>query len=351
MQTREILVALAMVVELILGGCASSPNTLTDTTWSLANLHSQSAGSHPQVTIEFEDSTINGTDGCNRYSASYTVKDGKFSVNKNIAATKMACPEPIMQQAAAYITALTQAATYKIDGQQLMLLDANGAVLAIFTRQSIDLVGTSWIGTSYNNGKQAMVSVAIGSKLTANFSIDGKLSGSAGCNNYTATYEVSGKNLKIGTAASTRKACSDPAGVMEQEMQFLKALEAAATYHLEGNQLKLRTADGAMSVTFVRTGAAVTSPTHAPQKGVSILRALPNAEYPVDDTRTGKAPLKDGVFEESVALEKDEGSALENGILIMRFPTTPFDTDRAISLPGRVNGAAVSLSRFAATDK
>ena len=25
----------------------------------------------------------------------------------------------------------------------------------------------------------------------------------------------------------------------------------------------------------------------------------------------------------------------------MRFPTTPFDIDRAIRLPGRVNGAAV----------
>jgi hypothetical protein len=31
------------------------------------------------------------------------------------------------------------------------------------------------------------------------------------------------------------------------------------------------------------------------------LRALPNAEYPVDNTSTGKAQLKDGVFEEPVA--------------------------------------------------
>jgi hypothetical protein len=27
---------------------------------------------------------------------------------------------------------------------------------------------------------------------------------------------------------------------------------------------------------------------------------------------------------------------------MMRFPTTPFDTDRAIRLPGRVNGADVN---------
>ena len=301
MQPREILVVLAMAVELVLGGCASSPSTVADTEWSLVDLNGQSVGSHPQVTLNFEDSTINGRDGCNSYSTTYTVTDGKFSVNKNISATMMACPEPIMQQAAAYITALTQAAAYTIDGRQLTLLDASGKVLATFTRQSGELGGTSWIVTGYNNGRQAVVSVAIGSKLTADFSIDGKLSGSAGCNNYIATYEVSGKNLKIGTAASTRKSCSDPDGVMEQEMQFLKALATAATYHLEGNQLKLRTADGALSVTFVRTSTAAISSTHAPQKGASIVRDLPNAEYPVENTSTGRAHLKGGVFEESTA--------------------------------------------------
>lgn len=310
MQPRKMMVALSMAVELILVGCASSPNTLADTTWSLVNLNDQSVKSHPHATIKFEDSTISGTDGCNSYSTSYTANGREFSVNKSIAATMMACPEPIMQQASAYITALTQAVTYKTDGNQLTLLDASGKVLATLMRQSSDLGGTSWIGTGYNNGKQALVSVVIGSKLTADFSIDGKLGGSAGCNNYTATYEVSGKNLKIGKAASTRKWCSDPDGVMEQEMQFLKALETAAAYRLDGNQLKLRSDDGALLVTFVRAGMAVTSSAHAPQKGTSILRALPNAEYSVDNISTGKVQLKGGVYEESVA----PGSAVKTRI-------------------------------------
>jgi heat shock protein HslJ len=258
-------------------------------------------GAHPQVTIKFGECTINGTDGCNSYNASYTLKGGKFSVNKNIASTMMACSEPIMQQSVAYITALKQAARYKIDSRQLTLLDASGKVLATFTRQSSDLGGTSWTVTGYNNGKQAVVSVVNDSKLTADFSIEGKLSGSAGCNMYSASYEASGKNLKIGTTASTRKICSDPAGVMEQERQFLKALEAAVTYHLEGDQLKLHTADGALSVTFVRADMAVTSHKHSRQLNASIKPALPNAEYPVDDASTGKAQLKDGVFEESIA--------------------------------------------------
>jgi hypothetical protein len=41
--------------------------------------------------------------------------------------------------------------------------------------------------TGYNNGKQAVVSVVIGSELTADFKADGNLGGSAGCNSYFAS--------------------------------------------------------------------------------------------------------------------------------------------------------------------
>ncbi len=134
---------------------------------------------------------------------------------------------------------------------QLALFDADGKALATFTQQSADLAGTSWIVTGYNNGQGAVVSVITGVELTADFGADGTLSGSAGCNRYTATYEVSGTGLKIGPAAATRMACAEPAGVMEQEAQFLQALATAATYRLEGDRLELRTADGALAVNLI----------------------------------------------------------------------------------------------------
>lgn len=260
MHTRKILTALTLALVLSLGGCVSTTNTLVDTGWSLVGLNGQAVGFRPQITIRFDENKIKGTDGCNRYSTSYLVKGGKISVSSNMAATKMACPEPIMQQAAAYSAALMQAASYRIDGKQLTLTDASGAVSATFAMLDTELGGTSWIGTAYNNGRQAVVSVVAGSKLSADFSNDGKLTGFAGCNRYITAYEAVGKNLVIGTMASTRKVCSEPAGVMEQEMLFLKALETAATYHLEGNQLKLRTAAGASAAVFIRSDAAVTSP-------------------------------------------------------------------------------------------
>ncbi len=255
MNTRNTLIALTIVAGLLLAGCVPVPSassgSLADTSWLLVNLNGQPALSDTQVTIRFENGQLSGSDGCNRYSGSYTINGARITVDKNLISTMMACAEPIMTQAAAYIAALTGAATYTIEGGQLTLLDGSGKALATFTRQSVGLSGTAWVVTGYNNGQQAVVSVAAGSQLTANFGADGTLSGSAGCNTFTATYEVSGKTVKIGPIGSTRMACADPAGVMEQEAQYLGALATAATYTREGNQLELRTADGALAASFV----------------------------------------------------------------------------------------------------
>jgi heat shock protein HslJ len=180
------------------------------------------------------------------------VNGNKITIDPNIATTMMACEEPVMQQAGAYTAALAQAATFQNDGKQLTLIDKSGKELATFSAQSSELGGTAWVVTSYNNGQEAVVSVITGSELTAIFSTDGKLSGSAGCNQYTTSFETSGNSIKIGPAASTRMMCAEPAGVMEQEAQFLKALESAATYRIEGDQLAFRTADDAMAVNFVK---------------------------------------------------------------------------------------------------
>jgi len=55
-------------------------------------------------------------------------------------------------------------------------------------------------------------------------------------------------------ATATKKTCARPAGVMEQETQYLKALATAATYRMDGDRLELRTADGALAVTLSAAG-------------------------------------------------------------------------------------------------
>ena len=91
-----------------------------------------------------------------------------------------------------------------------------------------------------------------GTTLTADFGKDGTLSGNSGCNTYSGGYKVNGDQITIGPLASTMMACSDPVGVMEQEAQYLAALQSAATYQIEGNVLQLRTKDDALAAIFNR---------------------------------------------------------------------------------------------------
>lgn len=142
MTTKIRLAVLAMIAGLNLVSCSTissaqaSTNALNQTSWSLTSLNNQSVIQDSRVTLSFENNKIAGTDGCNRYFSAYTLNADKISINKNIAGTRMACPEPIMQQASTYISALTEATGYKIDGQQLLLIDASGKTLASFTKQS-----------------------------------------------------------------------------------------------------------------------------------------------------------------------------------------------------------------------
>jgi len=231
---------------------AAGVDNLAGTSWTLATLGGEPALADTTVTLNFEDGRATGSDGCNNYTTPYTADGSSIQIRQPIASTMMACPEPIMAQAAAYMKALEQTATYKADGKQLTLYDAGGKALATFAAQSSDLAGTSWEVIGYNNGKQAVVSVALGTTLTANFGTDGMLTGSAGCNNYTASYKIDGKKISIGPAAATRMMCAEPPDVMEQEAQYLQALTTAATYRMDGSRMEFRTAEGALAANFQR---------------------------------------------------------------------------------------------------
>ena len=139
MQTRKIITLAILVISLILTGCSSTKTptvSLDGTRWLLTRLPSGPALTDTTVTIEFLDGKIDGSDGCNSYGGTVIVKGSKITVGEDMASTLMACPDPIMQQASAFYEALKKSASYQVDGQQLMLLDASGQIVATFTRQS-----------------------------------------------------------------------------------------------------------------------------------------------------------------------------------------------------------------------
>jgi heat shock protein HslJ len=115
---------------------------------------------------------------------------------------------------------------------------------ALQTGSGSGLTGNSWVVTGYDDGSQNVSGVLAGTTLTASFGEDGTLTDNSGCNDYNGPYKVTDNQIGIGPLGSTRKACSDPAGVMEQEAQCLAALDNAEVFVVNGNTLELREVDG-----------------------------------------------------------------------------------------------------------
>jgi heat shock protein HslJ/uncharacterized lipoprotein YbaY len=244
-------------------GAASETGATTDplvgTGWTLATLNGEAPLADVEVTLNFmEGGSASGTDGCNQYSTSYTVDGDSITISPSGISTMMACPEPIMTQAMDYMTALTSAATFAVEGTTLTLMDGAGMTVATFAAVSNDLAGTSWNITNYNNGREAVVGVIADTNPTLTFGESGAVSGSTGCNNFTGTYtsdEVG--SIEIGQLASTMMACLEPEGLMDQEMAILAALPAATVYTVQGSTLELRDAGGALQIMATRaTGEA-----------------------------------------------------------------------------------------------
>lgn len=255
-QILRLLILWALPV-LALAGAVDRP-ALEGATWRLTQVaHDGQLHAVPasiEATAIFADGSVSGRGGCNRYTAGYTVDGGKLTIGL-AAATMMACPEPQTAVEQPFMAALAVATAYRIEDGQLNLLDAQGQKIATFQAQSAAALNdVAWQATVYNNGRGGAVSLLDGTQITAIFGADGVLSGSAGCNQYRAAYVAQGSSITIQAPAATRKTCSDPEGVMQQESEYLNALTTAATYAIQGQQLELRTAEDALVALFQASG-------------------------------------------------------------------------------------------------
>ena len=159
--------------------------------------------------------------------------------------------------------------------------------------------------TAYNNGKQAVVSGVADTEVTAVFGADGQLSGSAGCNTYNAPYTVDGAKITIGAPATTRMMCPQP--IMDQEAQYLAAIQLAATYNVQGTQLDLRSAEDALQATYTQQPAAAAEPQPATAPAPAAAPA-PTAKDP-QGTYLTLRPAADGGLTTMALQLKPDGAA------------------------------------------
>lgn len=78
--------------------------------------------------------------------------------------------------------------------------------------------------------------------VTATFGSDGTVSGTGGCNQYSAGYELDGGSIAIGPPRSTKMACEYDQ--MQTEFAYLSGLEASTSWSADASGLTLTSDDG-----------------------------------------------------------------------------------------------------------
>jgi len=107
------------------------------------------------------------------------------------------------------------------------------------------LIGAAWLAEDLE--KRGVLDRA---QTTIHFDSQERVSGSTGCNSYSASYKLKGNGLRFGPAAATRRACV-PA-LMDQEQRFTRVLDATTSYRQDGEFLRLFNDQGQELARLVR---------------------------------------------------------------------------------------------------
>jgi heat shock protein HslJ len=249
---RRMIIGLAVgAVAMSLAACTATGGTggtIDGTSWSLKSYDASGTATpvpaEVKVDAHFAGGRIAGSSGCNVYSGPATVSGATIKIGPT-AGTQMACQGNAMTVEQAYLTNLGKAATFTATADALTMFDSSGKQILVYGAGAADPLEGSWNVTGYNNGKQAVVSPMVGTTLTADFTAD-SVAGSGGCNDYNGPYTLAGASVTIGPLAATRKACDQ--AIMDQETEFLTALQTPATVEVSGAIVTLRDASGATQV-------------------------------------------------------------------------------------------------------
>lgn len=126
----------------------------------------------------------------------------------------------------------------RLNHRVVILLSISLLIIGACAGAGNSLDATSWTLESYRDSSGIMVDILPRSTTTALFQSE-QVSGSAGCNNYSAYYEVDGSKISFDPPATTKKVCPTPPGIMGQENDFLDALSLVERYDISGDTLEM----------------------------------------------------------------------------------------------------------------
>jgi heat shock protein HslJ len=168
----------------------------------------------------------------------------------------------------------------------------------------------------------------------------GKVSGSAGCNQFKASYEVDGENLELGDIAASLMACPPLADPVERE--YLETLRAVDGWRMENGELVLVDEDGEDLLRFGE-------PSLAGSWAVTSFRRKDAVESPIENTYLTAVFGDDGIVAGSTGCNDYEATyTVERNHMRIRKPTVDSnrcDTPEGIMRQQREYLAALPLTR------
>ena len=114
------------------------------------------------------------------------------------------------------------------------------------------LTQNTWTLESYVDTSGALVPAISGTPITARFGTNGKVRGSAGCNQYSANYTTGDLAISISQPVLTEMYCENPL-VMQQESAYLNNLLKSGEIRVSESNLNLYDKTGIPVLMFVAT--------------------------------------------------------------------------------------------------
>jgi len=224
---------------------------LSGTEWQLESTggpaDSSPAPAGANLTLGFGGYRYAGYSGCNWFQGMFDAKGDSLTLEPPAKSLGGCISKPEAEKMqASYLMGLASVISYAIEDGKLVLYAANQQRMGTMAPlEAVPFEGTTWDLMFYPSADAVdAVPVLPGAAITARFD-GGKLTGSAGCNNYSADYKRDDTQLTLGAVTVTEQMCAEPAGVMEQEKAYLGMLPKVGAINQFARSIELLKADGA----------------------------------------------------------------------------------------------------------
>ena len=214
----------------------------------------------PSVTLVFlDDYRAAGVAACRDYFATYGGAEGRigFPWMSMVRSSYPSCSDEIRRLEGRFTTALSQARDYSVDkdegSSRLMIRTSRGKTLtfepllpAVESIADGNWVLKAFVKVHVTESGMRLLRVTNplqGPEITVSFR-EGGVSGSAGCNSYSAQHSIGDAEIAFTSPGVTRRVCATPDGVMQQETRFLNLLPSLTKFHIYGERLFIYAEDG-----------------------------------------------------------------------------------------------------------